>query len=223
MSRSPSIGAVALGVAIVAFAQAPAHTPTQPRDPGLYATIRTSLGAFTVRLFEQETPVTVRNFVDLALGRKRWPDPITGPMVMRPFYDGLTFHRVIKGFMIQGGDQLGNGNGATEVIPDELLPSLQFDVPGRLAMANSGPNTSSCQFFVTEVPTPHLNGYYTIFGQVVEGMDVVSKIAGVPTNPENDRPLMPVTIMAIRFQREGRAPLNDVMSAPAKQPTRAVR
>lgn len=209
---------------VVLAAGALAGQAQQPaREPGLYATVYTNMGRFTVRLFEQETPVTVRNFVDLALGRKRWKDPKTGQVVERRFYDGLTFHRVIKGFMIQGGDTAGDGNGATEAIPDEFVSSLRFDVPGRLAMANAGANTGSCQFFVTEVPTPHLNGHHTIFGQVVEGMDVVSKIAGVATNAENDRPLRPVTIAWIKVEREGAAPPNDVLAARANAPSHKAR
>ena len=200
------------------FAHAPAQAPKPAREPGLYATMSTSLGDIVLRLYEEESPVTVRNFVDLALGRKPWHDPKSGQTVERPLYDGLTFHRVMKGFMIQGGDPQGDGNGGTATIADELQTSLQFDVPGRLAMANSGPNTGSCQFFITEVPTPHLNGHHSIFGQVVEGQDVVSKIAGVPTDPNNDRPVTPVTIVGIKFQREGPAPANDVTAprAPAR-------
>ena len=123
----------------------------------------------------------------------------------RPLYNGLTFHRVIPGFMIQGGDPLGVGTGGTDVIPDEFSPSLTFDKPGRLAMANAGPNTGSCQFFITEVPTPHLNGLHTIFGQVVEGQDVVDKIARTPRGG-NDRPATPVRIVRLTVRREGPAP-----------------
>ena len=159
----------------------PAADPAKPeREPGLYATITTSMGTIVAKLFETESPKTVKNFADLAMGRKLWTDPKTGQRTKRPLYNGLIFHRVIPGFMIQGGDPLGTGTGGTDVIPDEFNPSLTFDRPGRFGMANAGPGTGSSQFFITEVPTPHLNGLHTIFAQVVEGQDVVDKIARVP-------------------------------------------
>jgi peptidyl-prolyl cis-trans isomerase A (cyclophilin A) len=198
--------------------------PTPPaREPGLYATINTTMGAITVKLFENEAPITVRNFVDLARGRKGWIDPKTGQKVYRPFYNGVTFHRVIPGFMIQGGDPTGTGAynpGFT--IKDEFHPSLKFDVPGRLAMANAGPNTGNCQFFITEVPTPHLNGAHTIFGQVVEGLDVVKQIARVPRDA-NDKPRTPVRITSITFQREGPAPPNDPLAPPKPAAKKAAK
>src|SRR3954453_15415420 len=164
--------------------------PAAPtREPGLYATINTSMGPIVVVLYEKESPITVRNFTALARGTKPWTDPKTGQKVTRPLYSGTTFHRVIPGFMIQGGDPMGTGmgDGGLTPIPDEFSPSLTFDKPGRLAMANAGPRTGTCQFFITEGPTPHLNGKHTIFGQVVEGMDVVTKIANVPKD-SNDKP-----------------------------------
>ena len=167
-----------------AFAQTPpAAAPAAPpaREPGLYATIKTSMGDITVKFYEKEAPITVRNFVGLASGAKAWKDPKTGQMVKRPLYNGTIFHRVIPGFMIQGGDPLGTGMGdGGFTIPDEFSPNLKFDVPGRLAMANIGqPHTGGSQFFITVVPTPHLNGKHTIFGQVIEGQDVVTKIVQV--------------------------------------------
>ncbi len=193
-----------------------AQSSAQTREPGLYATMNTTLGAITLKLFEAESPITVRNFVYLAQGRKPWRDPKTGQTVTRPLYNGLTFHRVIPRFMIQGGDPAGNGTGNVGFsIKDEFSPSLKFDVPGRLAMANAGPGTGSCQFFITEVPTPYLNGKHTIFGQVVEGQDVVNKIARVPTR--DDMPVTPVRITTITFKREGPAPPNDVLARPAGQ------
>lgn len=182
-----------------------AQTGTEPApqaavEPGLYATIHTSMGDIKVRLFEEEAPLTVKNFVALARGEKEYKDPRTGEMSKKPLYDGLTFHRVIPGFMIQGGDPLGDGTGGTEPIPDEFVEDLQFDVPGRLAMANSGPDSGSCQFFVTEVPTPHLNGRHTIFGQVVEGQELVAEIARV-WRDEEDKPLADVHIHTIRIER----------------------
>lgn len=201
-------------LAACAFAQAPAAAPAaQPaapaREPGLYATITTSMGPLTVKLYEKEAPITVKNFIDLAKGRKSWKDQKAGgASVRRPLYPGTTFHRVIPGFMIQGGDPTGTGAGDPGfVIPDEFAPTLKFDAPGRLAMANAGPKTGNCQFFITEVATPHLNGLHTIFGTVVEGQDLVGKIARVPRDSQ-DKPKTPVKIVSVTFKREGPAPPN---------------
>ncbi|MCC7174535.1 MAG: peptidylprolyl isomerase [Bryobacterales bacterium] len=178
-----------------------------PRDPGLYVRIETSMGPITARLFEKEAPLTVKNFRALAEGGKSFRDPKTGQMVRRPLYNGVAIHRVIPGFMIQMGDPTGTGGfdpGFT--IPDEFDPGLRFDRPGRLAMANTGDkNSGNCQFFITEVPTPHLNNLHTIFGQVVEGQEVVKKIGAVPRDA-NNKPRTPVTILRLSFQREGAAP-----------------
>jgi len=207
-----------------AFAQTPpAAAPATPAappapEPGLYATINTSMGAIKVKFYEKEAPITVKNFVALAKGTKAWKDPKTGQMVTRPLYPGTIFHRVIPGFMIQGGDPLGSGMGDPGfTIADEFAPNLKFDVPGRLAMANIGqPHTGGCQFFITVVPTPHLNGKHTIFGQVIEGQDVVTKIVSVPTNAE--KPLTPVKIVSIVFKREGPPPAPAAKkAAPKKQ------
>jgi peptidyl-prolyl cis-trans isomerase A (cyclophilin A) len=205
-----------------AFAQTPpAAAPAAPpaREPGLYATIKTSMGDITVKFFEKEAPITVRNFRALATGAKEWKDPKTGAMVKRPLYNGTIFHRVIPRFMIQGGDPLGTGMGDPGfTIPDEFVPTLKFDVPGRLAMANIGePHTGGSQFFITVVPTPHLNGKHTIFGQVIEGQDVVDKIVNVPTKAE--KPLTPVRIVSIVFKREGPPPAAPTAkkAAPKKQ------
>src|SRR5436190_21631111 len=181
---------------------APAKPTAPARDPGLYATITTSMGPIVCILYEKESPITVKNFTALSRGGKAWTDPKTGQKVTRALYPGTTFHRVIPGFMIQGGDPLGTGmgDGGLTPIPDEFSPSLSFDKPGRLAMANAGPRTGTCQFFITEVPTPHLNGKHTIFGQVVEGQDVVTKIANTPKD-SNDKPRTPVKIVNIRVQR----------------------
>jgi len=198
-----------LAIVAGAFAQTPpAEAPAAPPapEPGLYATINTSMGAIKVKFFEKEAPITVKNFKDLATGAKAWKDQKTGAMVKRPLYNGTTFHRVIPNFMIQGGDPAGNGFGEVGfTIPDEFVPTLKFDVPGRLAMANTGtPHTGACQFFITVVPTPHLNGKHTIFGQVIEGQDVVNTIVNVPTNKE--KPLTPVKIVSIVIKREGPPP-----------------
>jgi cyclophilin family peptidyl-prolyl cis-trans isomerase len=203
-----------LGAAIV-FAQATPAPPTASaktavpakpeREPGLYATITTSMGTIVAKLYEKESPITVKNFVDLALGRKEWVDPATNQKVRRPLYNGLIFHRVIPGFMIQGGDPLGTGTGGTTAIPDEFDPSLSFDRPGVFGMANAGPGTGSSQFFITEVPTPHLNGRHSIFGQVVEGQDVVEKIARVPRDAR-DKPNTPVRMIRVAINRVGPGP-----------------
>ena len=208
------LSATAFGlVAAVMYAQESAKPAAPPateaakpaREPGLYMTMTTSMGTIVAKLFDAEAPKTVKNISDLAMGRKEWTDPKTRQRVKRPLYNGLIFHRVIPGFMIQGGDPTGTGNGGTDVIPDEFHPSLTFDRPGRLGMANAGPGTGSCQFFITEVPTPHLNGKHTIFGQVVEGQDVVEKIARVPRNAE-DRPITPVRMVRVTVKREGPPP-----------------
>lgn len=206
-----------LALAAGALAQTPpAAAPA--REPGLYATLNTSMGAITVKFFEKEAPVTVKNFEALARGTKAWKDPKTGQMVKRPLYPGTIFHRVIPRFMIQGGDPLGTGMGDPGfTIPDEFSPNLKFDVPGRLAMANIGqPHTGGCQFFITDVPTPHLNGLHTIFGQVIEGQDVVHKIIGVPTNKDN-KPLTPVKLVSIVFKREGPPPAPAARKAAVKK------
>ena len=204
-----------------------AAAPKPPREPGLYMTIVTTQGTIVGKLFENESPKTVKNIADLAMGRKAWTDPKTGKRVTRPLYNGLTFHRVVPGFMIQGGDPLGNGTGGTDVIPDEFHPSLQFDRPGRFGMANAGLGTGSSQFFITEAPTPHLDGRHTIFGQVVEGQDVVAKIAAVPTRGE--RPLTPVRMLKVTVARlgSGAAPRpakpKATSAAPAKAKPDAVK
>jgi peptidyl-prolyl cis-trans isomerase A (cyclophilin A) len=204
--------------AAASLAAQDAGTPAQApaRDPGLYAIINTTMGAITLKMYEAEAPVTVRNFVYLAQGRKQWKDPKTGQMVTRPLYNGTTFHRVIPKFMIQGGDPAGTGAGNVGfTIPDEFRPNLTFAKPGVLAMANIGqPNTGGCQFFITLAATPWLNGQHTIFGQVVEGMDVVNKIVATPRDA-GDKPRTPVVMNSITFERSGPAPANDVLAKPA--------
>ena len=180
--------------------QAAPAVPKTPRPDGLYTAISTSVGDITLILYEQQAPVTVKNFLGLATGRKSWVNPKTQQRVSRPLYNGLTFHRVIPDFMIQGGDPAGTGMGGTDVIPDEFVPALKFDQPGRLAMANAGPHSGSCQFFITDALTPHLNGKHTIFGQVVEHQDVVGQIARVPKD-SNDKPDVPVVIRKVTFER----------------------
>src|SRR5450432_1574909 len=167
-----------------------AGTPAVAREPGLYVIFNTSMGIITARLFEKETPLTVKNFVALARGTKASKDA-KGVMAAKPLYNGVTFHRVIPNFMIQTGDPTGTGSGDCGfTIKDEIVPTLKFDQPGRLGMANIGaPNTGGCQFFITEVPYPSLNGGYTVFGQVVDGQELVAKIARVPKT--GDKPNTP--------------------------------
>ena len=142
-----------------------------------YATFETSAGKIGVKLLSARAPKTVENFVGLANGTKEWTDPATRQKTKRPLYDNTIFHRVIPGFMIQGGDPRGNGTGDPGYrFEDEVHPDDMFK-PGLLAMANSGPNTNGSQFFITEVATTHLNGKHTIFGEVVCGFDLVAKIA----------------------------------------------
>ncbi len=197
------------------LAQAPAGAPADKPEPepGLYATINTSMGAITVKLFEKEAPITVRNFTSLVRGTKEFEDPKTKQMVKRPFYTGVTFHRVIPGFMIQTGDPTATGmysGGYT--IADEFAPTLKFDTPGRLGMANSGPHTGSTQFFITEVPVTHLNGKHTIFGQVTEGQELVGQIGRVPRD-SNDKPRTAVVIKSIVIKRVGPAPAGEAPAA----------
>ena len=157
-------------------------------SPGTYARFKTTEGEFVVHLFEKEAPKTVANFVGLAEGTIEWTHPGTGQKQKAPFYDGIIFHRVIDGFMIQGGDPLGKGYGGPGYkFEDEFHPSLRHSRAGMLSMANAGPNTNGSQFFITLGPTPHLDNRHSVFGEVVEGMDVVMKIGRTKTGA-GDRP-----------------------------------
>lgn len=177
-----------------------------PQGEGtLYATLHTTKGRLVIELFEKQSPVAVANFVALATGAKSWTHPKTGePQKNRPLYDGTVFHRVIPNFMIQGGDpfshpeegdpsRVGLGHPGF-AFPNEQHPSLKFDRPGVVAMANAGPDTNGCQFFITEVATPHLDGGFTIFGTVVKGFEIVPKIARTPKSS-------PVTIEKVVVSR----------------------
>lgn len=166
----------------------------------MFALFETSKGNFKVKLLSDKAPKTVENFVGLAEGTKEWTDPKTGNKVKKPFYDGLTFHRVIKDFMIQGGCPLGTGTGGPGYrFEDEFTPGQQkHDKPGILSMANAGPNTNGSQFFVTTVPTPWLDGRHTVFGEVVEGIDVVHSIENSKTGPM-DRPAEPIVIKHVKI------------------------
>lgn len=170
-------------------------------DTELFARLETSLGSLKIRLFWQEAPYTVQNFVTLAEGSRAWRDPKTGTQVRRPFYEGLTFHRVIPDFMVQGGDPLGNGNGGPGyTFPDEISTTRHFDRAGIVAMANSGPDTNGSQFFILDGAAAQLEGKHTIFGEVIEGLEVVKAMARVPRNSE-DVPLEPVVIRKIQIER----------------------
>jgi peptidyl-prolyl cis-trans isomerase A (cyclophilin A) len=169
----------------------------------LTATLTTTLGDIVIQLFPDHAPKTVDNFVGLAEGTKEWLDPTTGQVSGRPFYDGLTFHRVIRDFMLQGGDPLGTGTGGPGYqFEDEFHPDLRFDRPYLLAMANAGPGTNGSQFFITLAPTDWLNRKHTIFGEVVEADSkaVVDAIGGTQTDGF-DRPLEPVVITKVTIDR----------------------
>jgi peptidyl-prolyl cis-trans isomerase A (cyclophilin A) len=178
--------------------------PAQPTGPTVV--FDTTMGRLTCKLFAKEAPLTVANFIGLATGTKPWTDPVTLQKVTnKPFYDGTTFHRVIPDFMIQGGDRLGTGAGdAGYYFEDEFSPALRFDVPGRLAMANSGPGTNGSQFFITEKPVPELNGKHTIFGQCdAHSTLLVASIARVERSPE-DKPLVPVVVNKVTIVPDGK-------------------
>jgi peptidyl-prolyl cis-trans isomerase A (cyclophilin A) len=162
----------------------------------LYASIETTQGTMVARLFSKDAPKTVENFVGLATGEKAWTDPRTNQQTTKPLYDNTIFHRVIPDFMIQGGDPLGNGTGGPGYkFEDEFQSGRTFDKPCLLAMANSGHNTNGSQFFITEKPTPWLNKRHTIFGELVQGCELVSRIARVPVN--GSRPVEDVVIKRI--------------------------
>jgi peptidyl-prolyl cis-trans isomerase A (cyclophilin A) len=169
----------------------------------VFAHFVTSEGSFTAELFEKDAPKTVANFVELAEGTKEWTDPRTGATVKKPLYDGLTFHRVIAGFMIQGGDPLGTGTGGPGYkFADEFGSGRKLDKAGILAMANAGPNTNGSQFFITLAPTAWLSGKHTVFGEVVEGMDVVNKIGNTKTTKPGDKPVTPIIIKSVKIERK---------------------
>src|SRR5688572_7175251 len=172
----------------------------------LQAHFTTSEGPFIARLFDTEAPSTVANFVGLVEGTKEWTDPKSGQKVKRPYYNGLIFHRVIAGFMVQGGDPLGTGTGGPGYkFADEFHPKLRHTKAGMLSMANSGPNTKGSQFFITLAATAWLDNKHIIFGEVVEGMDVVEKIGATATSKPGDRPVKPITIKSVTISRESPA------------------
>jgi cyclophilin family peptidyl-prolyl cis-trans isomerase len=184
-----------------------AGKPPAPLPNGLYATFNTSLGTIVAMLYEKYTPESVENFVGLARGTKPWREPKTGKMVRRPMYDNLTFHRVLRGKMIQSGDPTGtSAHNCGITVHDEFLLGLQFDRPGRLAVANSGaPDSGACQFFITADLAPEWNQKYTIFGQVVRGQDVVEAISKAPVHGE--KPVDPVKLISVTIERIGPEPV----------------
>jgi peptidyl-prolyl cis-trans isomerase A (cyclophilin A) len=197
------------------------NAPIVVQPTGPTAVFDTSMGRITCKLFEKEAPITVANFVGLATGTKDWTDPTTHKkMHHKPYYNGTTFHRVIPEFMIQGGDPTGTGMGDPGyAFQDEFNPNLNFDVPGRLAMANAGPNTNGSQFFITEVPYESLNQKYNLFGQCDDAsLSIVKSIALVQRDP-NDKPITPVTLDKVTIVPVGQplppAPAASASPAPA--------
>ena len=186
-------------LALAALGGGPALEATM--SEGVYARFVTTEGTFVVKLFDQEAPKTVANFVGLADGSKEWTDPRTGDKVKKPFFDGIVFHRIIDGFMIQGGDPLGQGTGGPGyTFADEFHASLRHTKEGLLSMANRGPNTNGSQFFITLAPTPWLDNKHAIFGEVVEGMEIVRAIGKVPVGAA-DRPVKDVRITSVTIER----------------------
>ncbi len=173
-----------------------------PRTPGTYAVLNTTEGTIVCRLFDKEAPKTVQNFTDLAEGKRDWKDGVSGKKGPGPLYNGTIFHRVIPNFMVQAGDPSGSGMGGPGYkFEDETKGSpYKFDKAGKLAMANSGPNTNGSQFFITVAPTPWLTGNHTIFGEVVEGEEVVEKIVNVPRNRQ-DKPNKDVVLNSVTIER----------------------
>jgi peptidyl-prolyl cis-trans isomerase A (cyclophilin A) len=178
-----------------------ASADSQEKKGPLYATLKTSMGDIVIQLHEDKAPKTVDNFVGLASGTKEWVDTKTNEKVKRPLYNGTIFHRVIPGFMIQGGDPLGNGMGGPGYrFADEFHPDLRHTKGGVLSMANAGPNTNGSQFFITLAPTLHLDGRHSVFGEVVKGQEVVVAIGNTPRDPR-DRPVKEVAIKEIVISR----------------------
>jgi len=202
-------------------AAAPDAAQAESRTPGLYMTFQTDKGDIACKLYEAEAPITVHTMVGLAIGKIAYIDPQTKQVTRKKFFDGLTFHRVIPDFMIQGGDPLGNGTGGP-IGPgfpykSEVVKTLKFDGPGRLAMANAGPNTNRSQFFITEAPQSSLNGGYTIWGQC-GNVDVVKAIARVKRDGR-DKPFTPVFIAHVIVERVGPAPADAPEAMPQTKPS----
>ena len=221
------LSTILICAAVCAFAQAPpSNTPAPPAAApqladGLYAILNTQMGAITARLFEKETPNTVKNFVALANGAKAWKDPKTGAMVRRPLYSNIGFHRIMMDQMIQTGSAVANGDhNCGFTIKGEVRPDLKFDQPGRLAMANTGSiDSGACQFFITQVAAQPWDGGYTIFGQVVDGQSVVKEISRVPViDRVGYLAKNPPKLIGVTIKRIGPAPAPPVPAAPSKKP-----
>lgn len=217
MARITRIWCLAILVAALpAIAAAQETAPANDnRDPGLYWTFETGLGNIACKLYEKEAPNTVRTMVGLAIGKISYEDPTTGATMKKRYFDGLTFHRVIPNFMIQGGDPTGTGSGAPGgpgfPYKNEHVPNLKFDVAGRLAMANRGKDTNGSQFFITEEPVGLPDNTYTIWGQC-ENLNVVRALARVPTT--GDHPNNPPHIRRVVIERVGPAPANAPEAMP---------
>jgi len=182
-------------ISLTGFAYGMGEEPNMPKEK--YVVFETSMGDITCVLYEKDAPITVSNFIGLAAGKKAWMDPTTKEMSKSPLYDNTILHRVIPDFMIQGGDPLGMGYGGPGYqFEDEIVSHRTFEGPGRLAMANSGPNTNGSQFFITVVPTPWLNGKHTIFGQVIDGQEIVDAITKVEKDA-NNKPVDPVVLKKV--------------------------
>jgi peptidyl-prolyl cis-trans isomerase A (cyclophilin A) len=234
MRHKHSFLAPALALAFAAAASAQDTKPAEPLPDAPQATaaamihpngptvvMDTSMGRITCQFFQQQAPKAVANFIALAQGTKDWTDPATNKKQHnKPLYDGTIFHRVIPEFMIQGGDPAGTGMGDPGYqFEDEFDPNLGFDVPGRLAMANSGPNTNGSQFFITEVPTEHLNQKHTIFGQCDESSILLVKTIARVEKDANDKPVTPVVLKKVIIVSEGQAPPAPPTAAPPAAPS----
>jgi len=197
-----TLTAIVLTVTATAQTSQPSASSAKVHGPGLYAIFQTNMGTVVCKLYDTMAPQTVENFVGLAEGTKEFIDSKTGQKAKRRYYDGTLFHRVIANFMIQGGDPTATGRGGPGYnIPDEIKASLKFDRPGRLAMANTGQrNTGGSQFFITHGPRSYLDGGYTIFGQVVEGQEVVNGIGRTQTGAQ-DRPVKDVVLQKVTIER----------------------
>ena len=199
--KDPMLKKVVLMAFLLALAAVSPVSQAQEKPETLYAALKTTMGDIVIQLFNDKAPKTVANFVDLATGSKEWTDPKTREKAKRPLYNGTIFHRVIPGFMIQGGDPLGNGTGGPGYrFADEFHPDLNHSKPGILSMANAGPNTNGSQFFITQKPTPWLDGKHSVFGEVVKGQNVADAIINAPRD-RRDRPIKDVAIQEVVISR----------------------